>query len=785
MHLRRIFTAVAILAAACSCTLHAEVRTIAGTVSDAVSGDRLPAASVRIAGSSKGTVTNSKGEFQLPLSAREVVIISYVGYRSDTLVATEAVHGPFRIRLQPIAILLPGVTATDEDPAYEIIRRAIEGKQRWMARLTSFEGKAFTRMALRSDATIASITEAYSTLYWSRGDTLREVITQTRKTGNLPAGFRASNVGQVINFNDDEIRQLGFRFVGPTAPDALEHYDYKLLRTRTQDDFEVYDIQLIPRSRVTPLFTGRISIAERSYAVMEVDVRPNEAFVVPFIHVNGLRYTQHFRLYESSFWLPTDYTTTGSISVTLAGMKFPAIGMDKDVVIYDYAINPVLPDSIRTMKTVSYDSSSVKFDSTFWRQTNVLPLTIEQDVAYKTLDSTQTLEEKFKPKGAAASLLTGLSSNLFWLFEIHFNRVEGLYLGADKSFSNVLDGLDLRGSLGYGTSDKAWKFGMGGTYSFGANLRSTASAGLGQATINTKEFSLSADVFRTLKLLPEEHPFSFLSSSVSALVSKLDYYDYYRAEGWKTAFTYRPAPLLTSEVEYCTEQDRSAAQHTEYSVFSRSRRYRAQPAIDEGDHNRTVTLSLSYGNEVLWKFLPQGAMVNAAVEYSDKDLLQSDHSYTRYKASLHGKIVTMNSGLLFPQTFSVIVSGGFADGALPVQRGFDIIAGMGGYGQIGTLHAVKTREFYGDWFFSVMAEQNFRRAPFLWLGISPLYDTNWEFLVTGSIARTPNSRGIYAEAGIGVNNIFDLFRVDVGYRFAAPRAVYVTLGLADFFSGLF
>ena len=82
------------------------------------------------------------------------------------------------------------------------------------------------------------------------------------------------------------------------------------------------------------------------------------------------------------------------------------------------------------------------------------------------------------------------------------------------------------------------------------------------------------------------------------------------------------------------------------------------------------------------------------------------------------------------------------------------------------------------------AEHNFRRSLFLYLGIAPLYKTNWEFIVSGSIARTPNSNGMYAEAGFGINNMFDLLRVDLTYRLASPRVIIFSLSLADLLSGL-
>jgi len=43
--------------------------------------------------------------------------------------------------------------------------------------------------------------------------------------------------------------------------------------------------------------------------------------------------------------------------------------------------------------------------------------------------------------------------------------------------------------------------------------------------------------------------------------------------------------------------------------------------------------------------------------------------------------------------------------------------------------------------------------------------------------------GWYYEAGIGVSNILDFFRLDLSYRFTQPGRVVLTLLLSDFVSG--
>lgn len=146
--------------------LSAQQRTVTGTVKDRESGQPLPSATVRIAGSMQGTITNTEGEFRLPVQGGKVILTaSYIGFESDSIRVESSGTAPVEFRLTANAVQLAAVTVTDEDPAYEIIRRAIESKKRWMAKLLTFEGKAFNRMEISTDSSIAAITEGYSTLY--------------------------------------------------------------------------------------------------------------------------------------------------------------------------------------------------------------------------------------------------------------------------------------------------------------------------------------------------------------------------------------------------------------------------------------------------------------------------------------------------------------------------------------------------------------------------------------------------------------------------------------------
>ncbi|MCX6120575.1 MAG: DUF5686 family protein [Ignavibacteriales bacterium] len=769
---------------------------IHGKVVDAVENEPLPSATIRIAGSMLGTITNREGDFRFALRDSLVtLVVSYVGHTSDTVIITDRGAHRLLIRLQPNAIQVAEMVVTGEDPAYQIIRYAIESKKKWMKRLTSYEGKAFNRLVIRAQDSIAAITESYSTLYWRSDDSLREIVTQQKQTGNLPKSMQAVRVGHIINFNDDEITMGGFQFTGPTAPDAFDLYDYKLRSTRRMDDFEVYEIEVIPKSRINPLFKGMIEIAERTYAVIEADLEPNEAYGPPFIYFLKSHYKQSFRFFNSSVWLPVHYRFEANMELRIMGIKFPPIGVERDVVIYDYRVNPELPDSIRTISKTAVDSSAKKIDSTFWATHDVLPLTMEQDSAYHKLDSTQTLEKQFAPSGAMMSFMNAMTTGVLSYLDLTFNRVEAWHLGFSKTADSLTSDLGVRGGVAYGTADERWKWHAGATLSFGDTVSRTTAFGAAAITMSNRRWSISLDMYDQLEEFPLVLMKDRFFNIFNGLFAHADAYDYYRAHGVKTTVTYLPADCWRFSLAELSENQQSLAKHTEYSFFNRSEMYPDNPSIIDGRMN-SFTLNARYATTEMPGITRNSFSASTVVEYSDPSL-RSDYSFTQFHLKLRSKISTMNYNLLFPPSLTVIVNAGTTAGQLPPQRYFSLASNVLFVGEQGTLRGVESREYYGDRYALASIEYNFRRAPFALTGIKALYESKLEFIVIGSVARswltdealrTPqfpvkDTDGWYYEAGIGVSNIFDFFRLDLSYRFTQPGKVILTLLLSDFVSG--
>jgi len=753
--------------------------TLRGNVNDSLTKEPLPAANIRILGTSKGTITNTNGNYTLTLdSSAHTIVFSYLAYQPESVMT--ALKGPavLNIMLKPSPIQMPEVVVLAEDPAVDIIRKAIAHKRAWMDRLKSYTFEAFTRQVLRRDSTIASITEAYTTGFMSAGDTLREIVKQRRQTENIPSKENFAAVRGIVNFNEDEINlfsvrvgdnSTGYKFVGPTAPDALDNYDYKLLKTSTTSGVDVYQIRMKPKTRLKPLFDGEITIAEGTFAVMGVDVKPNESFTIPFIKDIELRYRQQFALYESQYWMPVDVRISGFFSISILGLSVPRVGLDILSAIYDYKINAPIPDSLSGKPRLVVDSAAIVYDSTFWKANEVVPLTPEEQVAYKSLDSTRTLEKQFEPKGPLAALGAEGTETVLDLADVRFNRVEGFYLGGKKGFNALSNLLRIDAGAGYAISGDRFNYQLGLTL-FASKERKI---GLGGSLYSKTDYT------------PDGGFYGPLAISLMALIDKNDYRDYYLANGWKLFLTIDPNKRISATLSFVAERQYTLYPQTDYSLISRMDAYRPNPAAAEGSL-RSINLNLRFGDREVPLDLVSRNALEISVEHTSPSIAGSEFSFTRYNGMISWSLKTFSRGLLFPPALRARVSAGKGFGTLPPQRMFFPDTRSSGYAPFGVLHASSVKEFSGDAYVMVNLEHNFRSLPFLALNIPFLYRNGIELVVQGSLAKTwnrsaPSFRGWYTEAGIGISRILDLLRADLTYRFMNPRIFYFSVSIANLF----
>ena len=754
--------------------LPAQTFTLSGSVRDAANSEALPAATIRLVGTTKGTIANANGKFALQLEQQSyLVAFSFIGYRSDTVRVALDKNREVNVSLVPSDIQIAEVIVSGEDPAMAIMRNVIEQKKRWIEGLKSYQFDAFSRWVLRRDTSIASITESYSSGYWRKGDTLREVIRQKRQTENIPGGQNFTQVGGIANFYQDTIRLMGFQFLGPTAVDAFDYYSFRLERTRQMAGTNVFEIKMIPKSRLRPLFHGTITILEDRYSVIGVDVVPNEAFNIPMLSELDVRYKQQFSQFLDRFWMPVDIRTTGSVQIGITGINFPRFVFESATAITDYQLNGEIPDSIFQKPRRTEMPSAKKTDSLFWAANEAIPLTSEEKNAYQKLDSTQTLEKQFKPSGPLMALGEASASSLKYV-DIRYNRVEGLFLGASLDRDSLLGRVRLFGGLGRGLSDARYKW----------------TAGAEVFLDSTKRYSFGAEFFDNIANIPDENFYPTLAVGMTALLAKNDYRDYYYSQGWRLFVQTRPARRLRIGGGLMSEHTEVAWKSTDFSLFYRDDQFRPNVAIQNGTIN-SISLKVRYGQEPVPLNLVHVDGAEVEVQHANS-ALGSDFDFTRLIVRADYRFTTSLRSLFLPPALQVKLLAGFSNGSLPTQRMFALDSRYASFEVLGALRGAGIREFGGDQFMLLAVEHNFRNIPWLALDIPFLYKNSVELITYGTVAQswmmnnsytpfTNPTNGWYAEAGVGISRLFGLLRVNFTYRFTQPEQFLVSFSIAQLF----
>ena len=332
-------------------TTQAQAKVIQGTVTDASTGEPLPAATVHVLGAYDGTISNTEGKYVLSLrSVPAVVEVRYIGYRSQQYHVTEDAADVHDFALEPVPIEMEALVVTAEDMGPNIMRKVIAQKQTWWDSLETFRVEAYSRFVYykgkgdNDSSEIVAIVESLSDGFWDGEKGWREVVKDKRETENLDIALPAA---AGVNLYDDETVLVGHLMIGVTHPDALNHYDFVLTGRRKMDEHVIYDIDVKPKHSLKTAFNGRVAVLDSVYALVEVELTPNRAFLFPPpIREFTITMRQQFSNFGGDYYLPVGYQSDVNIEIGMIGLQFPPIKGQRVSRLTGYEVNVVLPDSL-------------------------------------------------------------------------------------------------------------------------------------------------------------------------------------------------------------------------------------------------------------------------------------------------------------------------------------------------------------------------------------------------------------------------------------------------------
>lgn len=772
-------------------TVHSQ--TIRGIITDSETGEPLPSATVLYEGTFRGTIANLEGEFAIDVDQfPATLLIRYIGYESEKIELTQQQTDTLKVQLSPSVTELDEIIVTDKDPGLSIMERVIARKQIWRAELNTYEVDAFTRQVLKNDTSIVSITESGTRSFWDSEQGHREVQLYRRQTTNISADQNFAGVSFLPNFYDDNITVAGYEMVGITHPEALSYYDFRLAETTQIDGEPVYVIDVIPARRLQPLFTGTAYVHGGDYALLEVNLKPNRVVSFPPpVKEFDLSYRQQYSNFNENIWLPVDMRINGTVRIEMVGLRFPAIKFSQTSRLSEYKVNVDLPDSLYQTEDVftRMDADSVP---DFSRQ--MVPLTREEELAYESIDSTNTLEKAFEPEGFLSGLVVddeddqsvgmGMGSVLPSGVQLkgRFNRVDGFNagLGYRSVFNKV--GVDVSVYSSYSFHAEF--------FNYGATIRQRLPVTDGRTRIY-----LMGKYDHHITTMYGGSIHSSFMNGFQAVLGGVDYFDYYRQESYIGSVELRRLlPKTDVSLSFISGRDQSIqiAENTvyDYSLFGWHDTRRPNTPAFEGQVN-TMQLTVDLNRQGSTFGVSGSRQLQLSAERS-ASALGSDVTFTKLSMIANWNMETFFRRRVFSNTLDIQLSAGVLVGDHVPQKLGVVDGALSGFTPFGTLKTRRNRPYAGGEYWTASAEHNFRSIPFELMGLRALADRGWGIIVFGAAGYTGSdntaamelpgltTNGVHSEAGISLNSIFGILRVDFAKRLDS-RGAFIGISLPRYF----
>ncbi|MCC8018228.1 MAG: DUF5686 and carboxypeptidase regulatory-like domain-containing protein [Rikenellaceae bacterium] len=485
-----------------------QVTKVRGRVSDARTGEPLAFASVTFPGTWIGTTTDTDGIFSIetrqPVTEVTVVMLSYV---SQTQSLTEGVFNEIDFMLEPSATAIDEVVVRPgENPAHAMLKKISAHKPLNNPDYReTYSYEAYTKMELNlanmkeefrnkkmqknfgfvfeyMDTSAVTgrkylpvmISESVSENYYRRSPRLRrEVIKGSRISGvENDYTFSQFTGGLHVNVNlyENYINILEVNFPGPLCEHGLMYYDYFLVDSLHVEGRKNYLIRFHPKNTATPVFDGEIHIDSLTWGLRYAKMRMPAGVNVNWI--SELLIENENRLVGDSVWFPVRDNITAEFSVRMREKsEMTSFLVTRQIDYSNVTVDRPLPDEVLGYSTnVVYARDVIKSDEEYWENVRPWELTEREKNIY-------VMVEEIKDAPLYKNIVDVINTALFGFYQTgkvewgpyyklySFNKMEGnrFQLGV-RTTTDMSERVRLYGYAAYGTKDREMK--GGGTAEF-------------------------------------------------------------------------------------------------------------------------------------------------------------------------------------------------------------------------------------------------------------------------------------------------------------------------------
>ncbi len=778
---------------------NAQITRISGKVTDALTGEPIPFASVIFKKTSIGVNTNIDGQYTLETDTPgDSLTVQFLGYLPVTLPVKKNQTQTINFLLKANKVdLKEAVIYAGENPANIIIKKVIANRDNNnYDKLQSYSFETYNKLEFdltnitekfknrkifkpfafifdNIDSTTTNekpflpvfITESLSDRYHSNNPKdKREIIKASKVSGveNETVTQFLGDMYQNINIYDNFMDVFGKKFVSPISSLGLLYYKYYLLDSLYIGDNYCYKLKFKPRRPEDLTFTGEIFIHDSTWAVKKVNMRISNKANINF--VEDCAVVKEYEFVDHTMWMLTKDLLVIEFAARDKGLGL--IGR-KSTSYKNFQLNKPIPrEFLKGAQDIVVEENALDKDENFWNASRHDSLSAREKKIYAMVDTIKSLPAYKTYVDIITLFVTGYKTAgifdfgpYFTLFS--FNEIEGYrFRVGGKTNYDFSKKLKLEGFVAYGTKDETFKYSFGTRYLFKTKPR----MGVGfNYKHDVMQLGQSDNAFQDDNILA-----SLFRRSASNKLTYTESEKVYFEKEWLSGVSGRISfehneftPLGKLDYRYYTndsEQDiRNKINTSDIALYFRLA-YREK--FVESKHGR-VSLGSKY--PVLQAVYTQGL----------KGVLKSDFDYQKLVLKVDDYLYTAPIGYLYYVFEAGKVWGKLPYPLLEVHRGnesyfYDYLS----------FNLMNYYEFVSDQYFAFYATHHFEgffldKIPLMkklkWREVASIRGVygsmskkNLDLMVDPTFSTL--SKKPYLEAGFGVENILKIIRVDFIYR---------------------
>jgi len=773
---------------------------IRGKVTDQLTNEPIPFATVVFKGTTIGANTDMDGNYFLITDAPgDSIFVTLVGYLPVKMRVKKGQEQTINMVMKASKVELQEVVIkAGENPANILFREIIKHKpENNHSNLDSYQYEVYNK--LEFDLTNISekmkknkllkpfafvwdnidssetnskpflpffISETLSDIYYkSKPSSKQEVIKASKVSGleNASVTQFLGDMYQRVNLYDNFIELFGKGFISPASDLGLVYYRYYLLDSTYLDNQWCYKMKFKPRRPQELTFSGEFWVHDTTFAIKKISMRIAHDANINW--VEDMAIVQEYTYVQDSTWMLSRDVLVLDFAARQEGMSF--IGR-KSTTYKDIIINHEIPAEIfNGTEIIRVNDDALKKTADFWNGARHDSLAEREQKIYHMVDTIKTLPA-FKTYVELVTLFfTGFKD--IGLIELgpyytvySYNPIEGNRFRVGMRTSDDLSTkIQLEGYLAYGLKDERFKYMGSAKFKISSQPRQFVGA---QYRFDVEQLGQSDNAFQDdniLSSLFRRNPATKLNTS---RLQKIWYdIEWFPGLSNKITLTHNEfRPLGSLDISYYTNDEKTYVQNsfqtTQLSVFMRFA-YREKFVAGKVDR-------ISLGSEY----------PTIQINYTKgiKGFLEGDFDYHKLSIRVDDRLKLNPFGYTY-----WVLSAGRTWGKVPYPL-LEIHPGNETYFyDYAAFNMMNFFEFVSDYYLSGYATHHFDgffldKIPLLrklkWREVAQvkavwgeLSNSNLNIQTDKSLFYSLNKKP-YVEAGLGVENILRILRVDFLWR---------------------